>query len=85
MTLFRPSHRTQRYCSHGCWVTSQEMAAINARRRKAERPSHEQLVADLRELSWVAVGAKYGVSDNAVRKWLRRYEAERVAPARAAA
>ena len=31
-------------------------------------------VADLRELSWVAVGAKYGVSDNAVRKWMRRYE-----------
>jgi transposase-like protein len=28
-------------------------------------------------MSWVAVGAKYGVSDNAVRKWLRRYEAER--------
>jgi transposase-like protein len=25
--------------------------------------------------SFVEVGAKYGVSDNAVRKWLRRYEA----------
>jgi hypothetical protein len=74
--LFRPSHRSQRYCSHACWVTSHEMAAINARRRKVERPSYEQLLADLRELSWVAVGAKYGVSDNAVRKWLRRYEAE---------
>jgi transposase-like protein len=31
---------------------------------------------DLGELSWVAVGAKYGVSDNAVRKWMRRYERE---------
>jgi transposase-like protein len=41
------------------------------------RPSYEQLVADLRELSWVAVGAKYGVSDNAVRKWMRRYQEER--------
>ncbi len=40
-------------------------------------PSYEQLLADLSELSWVAVGAKYdGVSDNAVRKWMRRYEAE---------
>ena len=45
------------------------------RRRKAERPSHAQLRADLSELSWVAVGAKYGVSDNAVRKWIRSYEA----------
>jgi hypothetical protein len=35
------------------------------------------LLADLREMSWLAVGAKYGVSDNAVRKWVRRYEAER--------
>jgi len=83
--LFRPSDRRQRYCSHVCWGTSQEMVAINTRQRKVERPSYEQLLADLRELSWVAVGAKYGVSDNAVRKWLRRYEAERSAPARAAA
>ncbi len=49
----------------------------------------EQLLADLRELSWVAIGRKYGVSDNAVRKWLRRYEAARdaqpAAMARAAA
>jgi transposase-like protein len=28
-------------------------------------------------MSYVAVGRKYGVSDNAVRKWLRRYEYER--------
>jgi transposase-like protein len=26
-------------------------------------------------MSYVAVGRKYGVSDNAVRKWLRWYEA----------
>jgi transposase-like protein len=48
-----------------------------AGRRKVERPSYEQLLGELREMSWVAIGRKYGVSDNAVRKWLRRYEAER--------
>jgi transposase-like protein len=26
-------------------------------------------------MSWLAVGRKYGVSDNAVRKWVRWYEA----------
>jgi transposase-like protein len=36
-------------------------------------------------MSWVAVGAKYGVSDNAVRKWMRRYEREGGADAAAAA
>jgi transposase-like protein len=28
-------------------------------------------------MSYLAVGRKYGVSDNAVRKWLRWYERER--------
>jgi hypothetical protein len=77
--LFRPSGPRQRYCSHRCWARSDAMSAINLRQRRVERPTYEQLLADLRELSWVAVGAKYGVSDNAVRKWLQRYQAERFA------
>jgi transposase-like protein len=32
-------------------------------------------LADLRSMSFLAVGRKYGVSDNAVRQWLRWYEA----------
>ena len=31
---------------------------------------------EIAETSYVAVGRKYGVSDNAVRKWLRWYERE---------
>ncbi len=31
---------------------------------------------EIAETSWSAVGRKYGVSDNAVRKWVRWYEAE---------
>jgi transposase-like protein len=31
---------------------------------------------ELAETSWSAVGRKYGVSDNAVRKWVRWYESE---------
>jgi transposase-like protein len=45
--------------------------------RKVERPSYEQLLADVAAMSMCAVGRKYGVSDNAVRKWLRWYEAGR--------
>ena len=29
---------------------------------------------DVRTMSMLAVGRKYGVSDNAVRKWIRWYE-----------
>ena len=31
---------------------------------------------EIAETSWSAVGRQYGVSDNAVRKWVRWYEAE---------
>lgn len=76
---FRKGGRRQRFCSQRCWHSSPECRAAKARawRRKVERPSHAQLLADVAAMSWLAVGAKYGVSDNAARKWLRRYEAER--------
>jgi hypothetical protein len=74
--MFRPASRDQRYCTFRCWRSSDAYKAL-PRPRKVPRPSYEQLAADLRELSWIAVGAKYGVSDNAVRKWMRAYERER--------
>jgi hypothetical protein len=74
---FRRNHARQKYCSQRCWHRSEERKAVQARINppKVPRPTYEQLLSDLAEMSWVAVGAKYGVSDNAVRKWLRRYEA----------
>jgi hypothetical protein len=71
-TAFRRSQGGSTYCSLQCWHRSAAFRAM-VRRPKVPRPSYGQLVADLREMSWVAVGAKYGVSDNAVRKWMRRY------------
>jgi hypothetical protein len=44
-------------------------------RRKVERPPHEVLMRELAGTSHSAVGRRYGVSDNAVRKWVRWYEA----------
>jgi transposase-like protein len=42
-----------------------------------ERPPYEVLLKEVRERGWSAVGRTYGVSDNAVRKWVRAYERER--------
>lgn len=42
--------------------------------RKVERPSYEQLKEDMKDMSMCAIGRKYGVTDNAVRKWLKKYE-----------
>ena len=74
---FAPKHVRHRYCSQKCWGT---IAGIRYRgvphpeTRKSSRPSYEQLMADLRKTSFLAVARKYGVSDNAVRKWIRWYE-----------
>ena len=38
-------------------------------KREVKRPSREQLKLDIRTLPMIQVGKKYGVTDNAVRKW----------------
>jgi hypothetical protein len=74
---FRPRYRAQRYCSRDCgqraWRPGRR--APRPETRKVPRPTYAELKADLAHMSWLAVGRKYGVSDNAVRKWVRWYEA----------
>jgi len=41
--------------------------------RKVKRPSYEQILKDISEFGYRTTGRKYGVSDNAVRKWLKNY------------
>ena len=42
---------------------------------KTKRPSKEQLLNDLKEFKTIiAIGEKYGVSDNGVKKWIKKYE-----------
>jgi len=45
------------------------------------RPPYDQLAEEVLVLGWSGTGRKYGVSDNAVRKWMRAYERERAANA----
>lgn len=40
-------------------------------RRKTERPILEVLLKDINELGYSKTGRKYGVSDNAIRKWIK--------------
>jgi len=47
-----------------CWAKTQ---------RKVERPSKEELDELVKSLSLCAIGRKYGVSDSAVRKWIKSY------------
>jgi len=41
--------------------------------RKSKRPSRIELEKDINSMSWLAIGKKYGVTDNGVRKWAKAY------------
>ena len=60
---YQPKHKGQKYCSNECAKFSQ--------RKVMNRPTKEQLLKEVEETSWCAVGKKYGVSDNAIRKWVK--------------
>lgn len=52
------------YCSVQCFQEANQ---------KVQRPSKEQLEQNMRSQSWVDIAEQYGVSDNAVKKWAKRY------------
>jgi hypothetical protein len=75
-TAYRPNFVEQRFCSLRCGRHHERphLRIPRPEARKVPRPTYEQLKEDLSHMSWLAVGRKYGVSDNAVRKWIRWYE-----------
>ncbi len=64
--LYIPKFKAQRFCSQECAKKFQ---------RKINRPSLQQLTEDIKNLhnNISAVARKYGVSDNAIRKWIKYY------------
>lgn len=50
------------FCSLGCAALGQQ---------RVNRPSREGLKKEIRENTFVALGKKYGVSDNAIKKWCK--------------
>lgn len=54
-------HKESKYCEKCSHVKS----------RKVERPDTETLLKDIKNLGYSGTGRKYGVSDNAIRKWLK--------------
>ena len=76
---FEAKYREHRYCSHACgcrWDRSRLRGRPKPASRKVERPPREQLLTEIEATGYCAVGRRYGVSDNAVRKWVRFYERE---------
>lgn len=72
---FVPKRRDQRYCSRECGYRGRRDQS-QPRARKVDRPPLAQLLREVGALGFAATGRRYGVSDNAVRKWIRAYERE---------
>jgi hypothetical protein len=59
-----------------CDIRREAIRCIDCHKKKIKdnnRPSCEQLIKEIEETSYIAVGKKYGVSDNAIRKWIKAY------------
>ena len=72
--LYQPERQRQQYCSRACGIRHPRATGPRPSARKVVRPPYEQLLREVAEGGWSAVGRRYDVSDNAVRKWVRAYE-----------
>jgi hypothetical protein len=73
---FEPRRSDHRYCSPACGQRSPGPTGPKPGIRKVDRPPYARLKREVAAMGWSAVGRRYGVSDNAVRKWVRWYENE---------
>jgi len=69
---------TKNYCQNCGKQISTKKASLCVecsalKRRVVERPDKDTLYNELKNSNFLAVGRKYGVSDNAVRKWCATY------------
>jgi hypothetical protein len=82
---FFPRYPRQRYCSAPCgrrWDRTgrggqaRVKGVARLESRRVERPPYRTLLAEIERDGYLATGRRYGVSDNAIRKWVRFYESE---------
>ena len=73
--VFEPKRADHRYCSPRSGQRKQGSKEPRPETRKVDRPPYARLKREVAAMGWSAVGRRYGVSDNAVRKWMRWYEA----------
>lgn len=71
------SKNTSYFCSKcGKKIKTDSLYCVdcaNLAQRKVERPNREKLKEDIRNNSFLQIGKKYNVTDNAIRKWCKSY------------
>lgn len=69
--------KTIHHCDCGNKVSGKNMncsICSQLKQRKVNRPDYLTLLVDITNLGYRGTGSKYGVSDNAIRKWKKNYE-----------
>ena len=77
------NHKAQTYDTCECGETKRKdskfcKSCSSKKRQKVKRPSSGQLKREIQKLGYAGVGRKYGVSDNAIRKWVKSYEFQNI-------
>lgn len=69
-----------KFCECGIIIKTNSKTCKDCYKRttKVERPKFQVLINDISELGYSGTGRKYGVSDNAIRKWVKKYLSESV-------
>lgn len=78
-TIKETKPRKEKYCECGKKIhrTSQRCSECAMKNiRKINRPSYIQLISDIEDLGYCGAGRKYNVSDNTIRKWIKKMESE---------
>ena len=73
---FRPRDGRQPYCSRECGTRWDRSGVARPKARKVDRPPLSQLLREVNAIGYLATGRRYGLTDNAIRKWLKQYERE---------
>lgn len=76
---YKCTNEKRKYCSNYCYCEFRKInkninRMVFIKQRKVERPSKEILEKEIQENSFCALGRKYKVSDNAIRKWCKYYD-----------
>ena len=75
---FVPLTKRQRFCQRRCWILHKR-GRPQPDLRRVDRPPYTHLLREVAAIGYLATGRRYGVSDNAIRKWIRQYEKEQAA------
>jgi len=75
--------KNKTFCSDECKIKNYNIIKPLTEKQKeaglkridgvTERPSKEELLEDVKSMPMTLVGKKYGVSDNAIRRWLENF------------